>query len=54
LLVSELKHAPFVGQLSKGRYHAHITYRWVAVWEVDKEAMTVAFTYIGSREDAPY
>ena len=45
---------PFVGKLGKDRYHAHVKYRYVAVWEVDKAANAIIVVYAGTRENAPY
>jgi mRNA-degrading endonuclease RelE of RelBE toxin-antitoxin system len=49
-----LAHDPFIGKLYGVTYHAHIKYKWVAVWNVDKDIARVTITYVGSREDAPY
>ena len=54
LFFKQLQTNPFIGKLSENTYHAHIKYKWVAVWEVDKQAKEVILTYIGSREGAPY
>jgi mRNA-degrading endonuclease RelE of RelBE toxin-antitoxin system len=45
---------PFVNKLYDNVYHAHIKYKWVSVWQVDKEEKIILVTYIGSRENAPY
>ena len=50
----ELKLQPFLGRLSEAEYHAHVNYRWVAVWTVDRTKRLVTVTYVGSRESAPY
>ena len=42
-------------KLAHGRYHCHLNYSFVAVWEVvDNEIRILEVTYVGSREDAPY
>ena len=42
-------------KLTYGRYHCHLNYSFVAVWEVaDNEIRILEVTYVGSREDAPY
>jgi mRNA-degrading endonuclease RelE of RelBE toxin-antitoxin system len=46
---------PNYSKLTNGRYHCHLNYSFVAVWElVDKEIRILEVTYVGSREDAPY
>ena len=46
---------PNYSKLTHGRYHCHLNYSFVAVWEViDKEIQVLEVTYVGSREDAPY
>jgi hypothetical protein len=40
---------------SGGRYHCHLNYSFVVVWEVvDEKIRILEVTYVGSREDAPY
>jgi mRNA-degrading endonuclease RelE of RelBE toxin-antitoxin system len=42
-------------KLSYERYHCHLNYSFIAVWEViDNEIKILEVTYVGSREDAPY
>jgi mRNA-degrading endonuclease RelE of RelBE toxin-antitoxin system len=42
-------------KLPNGRYHCHLSYRYVAVWEIiDKEIKVLEVIYVGSRENAPY
>lgn len=42
-------------KLTHDRYHCHLNYRFVAVWEViDDKIQVLEVTYVGSREDAPY
>ena len=42
-------------KLTNGRYHCHLNYRYVAVWDViDNEIRILEVTYVGSREGAPY
>jgi mRNA-degrading endonuclease RelE of RelBE toxin-antitoxin system len=46
---------PNYSKLTHGRYHCHLNYSFVTVWEVvDKEIRILEVTYVGSREDAPY
>ena len=46
---------PNYSKLTRGRYHCHLNYSFVAVWEVtDNEIRILEVTYAGSREDAPY
>lgn len=42
-------------KLTHGRFHCHLNYRYVAIWEIlDKEIRIMEVTYVGSREGAPY
>lgn len=42
-------------KLTYGRFHCHLNYSYVAVWEVvNNEIKVLEVTYVGSREDAPY
>ena len=46
---------PNYSKLTHGRYHCHLNYRFVAVWEViDDNIRVLEVIYVGSREDAPY
>ena len=46
---------PNYSKLTKGRYHCHLNYSFVVVWEVDgNEIRVIEVTYVGSREGAPY
>ena len=54
LFFAGIVYNPFLNKLSENIYHAHIKYKWVAVWSVDKPSRTIIVTYIGSREGAPY
>ncbi len=46
---------PNYSKLTQGRYHCHLNYSFVTVWEVvDSEIRVLEVTYVGSREDAPY
>ena len=39
----------------KNTHHCHLSYKWVACWEVkDKELKLINVYYAGSRENAPY
>lgn len=46
---------PNYSKLTHGRYHCHLNYSFVAVWEVvDNKVRILEITYVGSRKDAPY
>jgi len=45
---------PNYGRLSAGRYHCHLSYRWVACWYHAKGTLVIEVYYVGSRENAPY
>ena len=50
-----LPHWPNYSKLGASSYHCHLSYRWVACWEVRNKALhLIDVTYVGSREDAPY
>ena len=60
-LVQDLKESgplqtnwPNFSKLGQGKYHCHLTYRYVACWYHEKNALIVEVHYVGSREDAPY
>jgi mRNA-degrading endonuclease RelE of RelBE toxin-antitoxin system len=37
-----------------GRFHCHLTYRYVACWTCQKGEIVIEVYYVGSREKAPY
>jgi len=42
-------------KLGKNTHHCHLSYKWVACWQVDdSEVKLIEIYYTGSREDAPY
>lgn len=42
-------------KLGKDTHHCHLTYRWVACWQViDGTLKLIEVYYAGSRENAPY
>lgn len=41
-------------QLGDGRYHCHLSYRWVACWRDTGDSLVLEVYYVGSRENAPY
>ena len=43
---------PNYSKLTKDRHHCHLSYKWVACWEVEKKIISVY--YVGSRKNAPY
>jgi mRNA-degrading endonuclease RelE of RelBE toxin-antitoxin system len=46
---------PNYSKLAPHRYHCHLNYSYVAVWEEkDGQLNIIEVTYVGSREDAPY
>jgi len=46
---------PNYSKLGAHRYHCHLSYKWVACWEVkDNRLRLIEIYYAGSREDAPY
>ena len=45
---------PNFSKFGKNKYHCHLNYRWVAVWEYSKSEIIIEVTYVGSRENAPY
>jgi len=46
---------PNYSKLGKDLYHCHLSYKWVACWELkDKELRLIEIYYAGSRENAPY
>jgi mRNA-degrading endonuclease RelE of RelBE toxin-antitoxin system len=40
--------------LGDGRFHCHLTYRYVACWTHRKGEIIIEVYYVGSREKAPY
>ncbi len=40
--------------LGGGRYHCHLTYRYVACWTCERGDILIEVYYVGSREKAPY
>lgn len=46
---------PNYSKLGPQQYHCHLSYKWVACWEVvDAEVRLIELYYAGSRENAPY
>ena len=42
-------------KLGKDKYHCHLTYHYVACWEVlNNKIKLMEVYYVGSRENAPY
>ncbi len=41
-------------KIGKNKYHCHLTYKWVACWELIENTITIEVYYAGSRENAPY
>ena len=40
--------------LGENKYHCHLSYSWVACWQVEDDIMEIEVYYAGSREKAPY
>lgn len=40
--------------LGKGKYHCHLSYRYVACWTCHKGEIVIEVYYVGTREKAPY
>lgn len=36
------------------KYHCHLSYHWVACWQVTVKGIEIEVYYVGSRENAPY
>lgn len=48
---------PNYGKLGSNKHHCHLRRgnpTYVAVWEVDRDSITVEITYAGTHEKAPY
>lgn len=46
---------PNYSKLGNNLYHCHLSYKWVACWELkNKELRLIEIYYAGSRENAPY
>lgn len=46
---------PNYSKLGGSLYHCHLSYKWVACWELkDKQLRLIEIYYAGSRENAPY
>jgi mRNA-degrading endonuclease RelE of RelBE toxin-antitoxin system len=46
---------PNFSKLTYDRYHCHLNYSFVVIWEVvNEEIRILEVTYVGTREDAPY
>lgn len=41
-------------KIGKDKYHCHLSYRYVACWELKRNTIIVEVYYVGSRESAPY
>lgn len=41
-------------KLGKDKFHCHLSYHWVACWQLVDGAYVVEVYYVGSREGAPY
>jgi mRNA-degrading endonuclease RelE of RelBE toxin-antitoxin system len=45
---------PNYSKLSKNEYHCHLSHKWVACWNYEKNRIIIEVYYAGSRENAPY
>ena len=46
---------PGYSKLGGDKHHCHLSYRWVACWQLEQgQIKIVEVYYVGSREDAPY
>lgn len=45
---------PNFSQLSDNTFHCHLSHKWVACWQNEKNSITIEVYYAGSRENAPY
>ncbi len=61
LLIDDLKNKGPVlkdwshfSSLGQGKYHCHLSYKWVACWKHEKGTILIEVYYAGSRENAPY
>ena len=61
LLIKDLKEKgpiqtewPSFSKLGKEKYHCHLTHKYVACWNHERNTMILEVYYVGSRENAPY
>ncbi|MEI6057131.1 MAG: hypothetical protein WCR55_13875 [Lentisphaerota bacterium] len=61
ILVSDMKESGVLqpgwknfSKLGNNKYHCHLTYSYVACWELKDNKITIEVYYVGSRENAPY
>lgn len=45
---------PNFSSIGEDTYHCHLSYKWVACWKHEKNAIRIEVYYAGSRENAPY
>ena len=45
---------PNFSKLGEQQYHCHLSYSWVACWQVEESVLEIEVYYAGSREKAPY
>jgi hypothetical protein len=41
-------------RLNEGRYHCHLSHKWIACWYNERNDIEIEVYYAGSRENAPY
>jgi len=44
---------PNFSRIGKNEYHCHLSRKWVACWDWQKETIEIEVYYAGSRENAP-
>lgn len=49
-----LKYWANFSRLEEGKYHCHLSRKWVACWKNEKNSIIIEVYYAGSRENAPY
>ena len=45
---------PNFSQIGENQYHCHLSRKWVACWQCEKDSIIIEVYYAGSRESAPY
>lgn len=46
---------PNFSKLGQNNYHCHLSYKWVACWQIEDDMLKIIeIYYVGSRENAPY
>ncbi len=45
---------PNFSRIGENQYNCHLSRKWVACWQCEKDSITIEVFYAGSRENAPY